>query len=385
MKNVFLIETLADLFFLYRRAVGRVHRVRIDSLDTLADAFHGFWRGKYRLILAFQHPSTVEPALWPAALANDLRRHFRRRGPSPLPFAHLVYDHRIPFWAGNYLNWLLPAVGAIPIKRGLADREALGRMRAVLFQGHWPLMMAPEGGRTWRQERWGPIEDGLGVLALWTYRDLQKAGRSEDVRILPLRCRFRWGAHTRPLWERTLRGWERTLGLAGVGPDHRRVEHVLRALLGRAGFDASEEDFHSVRRRVAQTILAQAGGRTENPFLAELRFREGSLYQPFRKTLPEAVRVQTNRLGAAELLWYLDYPWDEDFCSDGDQAWEVLESTASLAELLGLGHLSPEYPKVLRDAELITGQPFDLSQAPNLSDRNLTLEWIRERIRRDGR
>jgi len=45
----------------------------------------------------------------------------------------------------------------------------------------------------------------------------------------------------------------------------------------------------------------------------------------------------------------------------------------------------PVYPVILRDAELVTGQYFDLSQAPELDNKAKTLEWIRLKILHDGR
>ncbi len=386
MNNTLLIRTLGRLFFIYQRKVGRVRNLEIDSLQTLQEVYEGFWRKKYRLILAFQHPSTVEPALWPALLAREFRKHLQKSGSRILPFAHLVYDHRIPFWAGDYLNWLLPAVGAVPIRRGMPDKAGLDRIRRLLLQGPWPLMMAPEGGRTWRQDRWAEIEDGLGLLALWTYHDLWKKDGKGEVRILPLRCFFHWPTWSRPLLLSTLKAWENSLGIRPSEKGHSRIPFLFRALAIRAGWGGGEgQDFDTYRISLANRLLAQAGGNPDGPFLKELRYREGILYLPYRKRLPDRVRVTANLLGAAELLWYIDYSWDQDFFSHLDMAWEVLETLKTFAELLGLNHLVPNYPNLLRDAELRTGQPIDLSQAPNIKDKAGTLAWIREKVQHDGR
>lgn len=385
MKNIFLIRNLGRLFFIYQRAVGKVKNIRVDSLETLEEVFDGFWKKRYRLILAFQHPSTVEPALWPAVLAREFRLSQQRRGRGILPFAHLVYDHRIPYWAGDYLNWLLPAVGAISIRRGLPDKEGINRIRERLLNGPWPVMMAPEGGRTWRQDRWAELEDGMGLLALWTYNDLKKSGQNADVRILPLRCFFRWPKDSRPIWRTVLKAWESRLGLDSIGQDHQRVARLFSHLAHRAGLGVEEgQSFDAFRTGLAFTILQQAGGKPEAAFLKELRYREGLLYLPYQKRLPPEVKKKTNLLGAAELLWFLDYPWEEDFCADLDRAWEVLENLKAFAEFLDLNDSIPPYPALLRDAELRTGRPFDLSQAPDIGKKAATLAWIRDQVQHDG-
>jgi hypothetical protein len=385
MNNVFLIQTLSDLFFLYQRTVARVRDFSVQSLQVLEEIYLGFWKKQYRLILAFQHPSTVEPALWPAALAHKLRLFLKKHKKFLLPYAHLVYDHRIPFWAGDYLQWLLPATGALPIRRGLPDKEGLNRIRQKLLNGPWPVMMAPEGGRTWRQDRWADLEDGLGLLALWTYQDLKKKNSPMDVRILPLRSFFHWPTHTRGLWFRLLQNWEENLGLSHEGSAQERLQKIFKILGQKLGYHHEASNFDAWRKGIAAWILAKAGGNPSQPFLKELRYREGLLYLPYRKRLPDQIKTLTNLLGAGELIWFLDYPWQENFCENLDQAWELMESLKSFAELLNFHHLVPVYPVILRDAELVTGQYFDLSQAPELDNKAKTLEWIRLKILHDGR
>jgi 1-acyl-sn-glycerol-3-phosphate acyltransferase len=61
------------------------------------------------------------------------------------------------------LGWLLLRLGAFPVKRGSADREAMALAEAVLEQGH-ALLMFPEGTRLSGRDV-KPLRDGAMFIA----------------------------------------------------------------------------------------------------------------------------------------------------------------------------------------------------------------------------
>ena len=76
-------------------------------------------------------------------------------------------------WKFSPIGWLLSALGAFPVTRGTADREALKRCIAVLEMGE-PLVLFPEGTRQ-SGPMVMPLFDGAAYIAV-------KAG----VPIIPL-------------------------------------------------------------------------------------------------------------------------------------------------------------------------------------------------------
>jgi 1-acyl-sn-glycerol-3-phosphate acyltransferase len=95
------------------------------------------------------------------------------------PLAAAVSSRRLRFmgkdslWKFAPIGWLLSALGAFPVTRGTADREALKRCIAVLEMGE-PLVLFPEGTRQ-SGPMVMPLFDGAAYIAV-------KAG----VPIIPL-------------------------------------------------------------------------------------------------------------------------------------------------------------------------------------------------------
>lgn len=95
------------------------------------------------------------------------------------PLAAAVTARRLRFmgkdslWKVAPIGWILSTLGAFPVTRGTADREALKRCIAVLENGE-PLVLFPEGTRQFGP-RVMPLFDGAAYVAV-------KAG----VPIIPL-------------------------------------------------------------------------------------------------------------------------------------------------------------------------------------------------------
>lgn len=119
-------------------------RVYLGRRQVGADRVDGL---KGPAILASNHASHLDPPL----VAVSLRR--------PLHFFAKRELSRIPIF-GSFTLWL----SAIPVRRGILDRDALGQFRAALAAGGLVLIF-PEGTRT----RDGAIHDaksGFGKLVL---------------------------------------------------------------------------------------------------------------------------------------------------------------------------------------------------------------------------
>ncbi|MFZ0408558.1 MAG: 1-acyl-sn-glycerol-3-phosphate acyltransferase [Cyanobium sp.] len=189
--------------------------------QRLVQAMDRFQAGESRLLLAFRHPSLDDPACLAQLLWHDLPREARRRGRRwrSRPHAQFLYDRGIPLWAGAPTGWLLSRLGGCSIQRGKLDTAALRTARQLLLEGPYPLAVAPEGATNGHNERVSSLEPGVAQLAYWTADDLDKAGRSEAMAVLPIGLQYTFSS---PVWqplEALLSQLEQDCGLA-LDPGH---------------------------------------------------------------------------------------------------------------------------------------------------------------------
>lgn len=110
------------------------------------------------------------------------------------PIAACVTSRRMRFmgkdavWKVRPVGWLASALGAFPVTRGTADREALRRGIAVLEEGE-PLVLFPEGER-----KSGPVVqplfDGAVYIAVKARVPIVPVGIGGSERVLPKGARF---------------------------------------------------------------------------------------------------------------------------------------------------------------------------------------------------
>ncbi len=169
-----------------------ISKIQASHIDRLVEVYKQSQMGRLRLILAFRHPSTDDAfcmgylltKILPAA-ATEHRISLK----SPV-FAHFIYDRGVLLWAGKFVSWLYPRLGGIPIHRGKSDRLALKSARDLLVDGQMPIALAPEGATNGHSEIVSPLEPGAAQIGFWGMEDLVKAGRTEDVLILPIGIQY---------------------------------------------------------------------------------------------------------------------------------------------------------------------------------------------------
>lgn len=168
--------------------------IQVVNGEQLAKLYQQFQDGQIRLMVAFRHPSTNDPfclghlfwKLLPAiAKQNDIPLRY------PTHF-HFIYDRGIPLWAGRWVAGVYAGLGGTPIRRGKLDVVGLRSVRDLFANGQFPLLAAPEGATNGHNELIAPIEPGIAQFGFWCLDDLQKAGRSQAVVILPLGIQYRF-------------------------------------------------------------------------------------------------------------------------------------------------------------------------------------------------
>lgn len=174
--------------------------VTCPNPEVLADCFRQFQTGKIRLMMAFRHSQVDDPMCLSYLFSRLVPRAASQQGFSLARPIHsfFMYDRGMPLWAGQWLSWFFAAIGGIPVHRGRRlDLKALKAVREAMLNAPLPVTIAPEGATNGHSETISDLEPGTAQLAFWAVEDLQKAGRSEAVVLLPVGLRY---LYPRPDW-----------------------------------------------------------------------------------------------------------------------------------------------------------------------------------------
>ncbi|QYX31234.1 1-acyl-sn-glycerol-3-phosphate acyltransferase [Sphaerospermopsis torques-reginae] len=178
-----------------------ISQIEAENVEVLADLYHQFQAGKIRFMLAFRHPKTDDPFCLTYLFSQLLPKVAKQQNINlqyPI-HAHFIYDRGIPLWAGKHIGWLAANLAATPIQRGKADWMGLRSARDLYINGKFPMAAAPEGATNGLSEIISPLEPGISQMGFWCVEDLQKAGRNEEVLIVPIGLKYSyidepWGA-----------------------------------------------------------------------------------------------------------------------------------------------------------------------------------------------
>ncbi|MEM9273963.1 MAG: 1-acyl-sn-glycerol-3-phosphate acyltransferase [Cyanobacteria bacterium P01_F01_bin.143] len=190
--NPLVLQGSRSLVPFWLRYSQGIPEVRVDNAEELIELYRQFNQGKTRFLLAFRHPSTIDPPCISQLLWNLLPQIAQKSG-NPLNFpvhTHFIYDRGIPLWAGPKVGWLISKLGGTPIRRGTLDRQGLRSIRDLFVNGKFPLAAAPEGATNGHNEIISPLEPGIAQFGFWCREDLQKAQIDAGVAIAPLGVRY---------------------------------------------------------------------------------------------------------------------------------------------------------------------------------------------------
>lgn len=117
------------------------------------------------------------------------------------PITACITTRRIRFmgkqelWKYRSVGWLIATLGAFPVNRGHADREALNRCIKILESGE-PLTLFPEGERK-DGPRIHPLFDGAAYVAARARVPIIPIGIGGSARVMPRHAKF---IHPRKVW-----------------------------------------------------------------------------------------------------------------------------------------------------------------------------------------
>jgi len=213
--NQFVLKIIRLLTPFWLRWQCGIKQIETRYVDRLVEVTKKFQDGKARYILAFRHPTTDDPFGMLYMLAYAVPEQARDMGIklANTPHSSFVYDRGISMWAGDYINWLFPALGGISIFRGKLDRPALNLIRQQITSGESPLSMAPEGGTNGKSELVAELEPGIAQIGFWAAEDLLKEGRTEEMLIVPVGIQYEYSSAAWGKIDETIAAIEKECGI----------------------------------------------------------------------------------------------------------------------------------------------------------------------------
>jgi hypothetical protein len=201
--------------WLYVRLGNRVVREEMHGAEKLVRAYRQMRDGKARLIVAFRHPGVEDGTVVFRLMTGIVAREARRLGvPLPRPRGYFLYGRDVPDWAGQFLNWMLPLLGAISVFPGRYDSQSIAALRRCLTDMPHPIALAPEGQVTYHNEWVASLEAGTAQLGFWCLEDLRKRARTEEVLVVPVCTSYHYSQKD---WKGLLRLLSRIEKESGAG------------------------------------------------------------------------------------------------------------------------------------------------------------------------
>lgn len=383
--------------------------------ERAVGCFRDFQEGRSRLLVAFRHPYGDEPQLLGDAISRVVPRLARKAG-TPLPrlnHVHFIHGYEVPYWAPPIVRWILPRVGAVPVHHVKLDSKGVDRLRTLMREGPFPVALAPEGQVSYVSRDVPRLEQGFARLGVWCAEDMEKAGRPEEVTVLPLSVHHDHGREAPRFLERILLMLEDDCGIPrkpGASPRDRllaaaealvaEAEAFYAGLDGKA-FERAEAGAGLDDRFAAVIEAALRAGERAMRLPAEgdvvrrvYAIRQAGWDRIFREDLrpgnppPSPVRRALMDRAAAE-AWYamrhmeladigFYLKFDVTAADEGDA--EALIETAvnyrDLASRLRGGNITDRSDPFPRKAVIVAGEPMRVR--PLLpayrADRRATLE-----------
>jgi hypothetical protein len=190
--NPLVLGVTKQILPLWMRSQTAITDIQATNVETLVDLYRQFQDGKTRFLIAFRHPSVDDPLCMTHLLWKLVPQVAKQQGISlkQPTHAHFIYDRGIPLWAGDWVGWFYSRLGGTSLHRGKADWTGLRSARHLFANSNLPMAAAPEGAVNGHNELISSLEPGIAQLGFWCVEDLLKAGRSEQVVILPVGIQY---------------------------------------------------------------------------------------------------------------------------------------------------------------------------------------------------
>jgi len=403
-KNPWLMPVAPFGSWLYVTFFCGIRRIETRNIERLVRQYQSFQEGQARVIVAFRHVGVEDGPVVYRLMTGIVGREARKLGLRLRRPArgYFLFGRDVPEWAGHFLGWFLPLLGAISVVPGRYDSQSITMMRRYLTDMPHPIGLAPEGQVTYHNERVARLEPGTAQLGLWGLEDLRKQARNEEVVIVPVCTSYHYREKDRAGLGRLMAGVERHCGLPPLEGDSNeklyvRVMRATRHLLDTAerhyarfhhvSFPASEEDgptagLQERMRRVCEAALSLAerffGIAAKGDFVQRVfSIRQAGLAWMFREdigdpdALPPLDRALADRVAIEawivhrhlELVDLFEY-FRADYLSPDSGIDRFAESIVNLQDLVNRlegGNISGRKNPFRKIARIVVNEPIPVS------------------------
>jgi 1-acyl-sn-glycerol-3-phosphate acyltransferase len=219
------------------------------------------------------------PARGPAIIAPNHKNFLDPFFVAIVTRRHVRYMAKVELFGGP-LAWLLPRLGAFPVRRGAADAEALATARSILSSGGVVVVFA-EGTRVQEPDVLGSPHHGAGRLALETGAPIVPAAISG----------------TSHLWRGALPRLKRIrlAFLPAVVPDRSGSHDGLAELIDRQVWPAVQQEYGRLRTSPGLLAGGLAALGVGGGLLARRRIGAKTVPRLLGKVDPRRLRRRTTR------------------------------------------------------------------------------------------
>jgi hypothetical protein len=211
-KAVLLVAKLISRLYL-RSFIGTA-RVSMHGSEYLFDSFKRALEKKSRCIVAFRHQNGAEPQVLGWFVIFKLRKLAARAGISFARRPHVIFVHgyEVLRWGGTVSRLVLPRLGALQIHHAKIDSKSMNRIYQALFDGPYPLTIAPEGQVSYFTEFIPRLEPGAIRIG---FNIAEQLNAEVPVEVLPVSVLLQYDKTGPKRMDILLRRVERLIGLKG--------------------------------------------------------------------------------------------------------------------------------------------------------------------------
>lgn len=217
----------------------------------------------HRMVLSPNHPTGNDPYIlfWLSRMLGQ-------------PFLYLAAREVLDGPRG----WVMNQLGTYSVIRGVPDRESLRTTRRLLAEEDKKVVIFPEGEIYEHNDTLLAFQSGVAQIGYWVLDDLEKAGKTLAMPIVPVAVKYTCIDHPRLAIENSLRDLEKALDLpaAAKSTAYQRLwrigDRVLVSLERQEGVKPEEGGELTARipvvrqkmlGRVAQAIGSEIDARME--------------------------------------------------------------------------------------------------------------------------
>ncbi len=154
----------------------------------------------------------------------------------------------------SYLGPFLQRLGVYSIKRGLPDRESVRHTLQLLHQPDCRLVIFPEGGCSFQNDRVSPFRSGAIQIAFQALNRYEKQkAEIPDLYVVPIAIKYRYCRDVTPIIRQLLQRLEKQLEITAQGDQYERLRRVGEEVLQRCEQDYSFDQLEgaSMNERIA--------------------------------------------------------------------------------------------------------------------------------------